>query len=72
MKSTSSTFGASGAVARTVPIDADGELLADLAADGRVLGIECLAMDEGLRAGLATFAARHDLALPPDIDTFAS
>jgi uncharacterized protein YuzE len=59
-------------VARTVAIDADGELLADIAADGRVLGIECLAMDTMLRAGLDDFARHHALELPPDIDTFAS
>jgi uncharacterized protein YuzE len=63
---------ADGDVARTVAIDADGELLADLAADGSVLGIECLMIDESLRADLGAFAEGHSLQLPPDVDTFAS
>lgn len=56
----------------TRAVDPEGEILADFTSDGRVLAIECLSMAPDLRAVLAAFAARHDLSLPPEVDTFAA
>lgn len=56
----------------TRAVDPEGEILADFASDGRVLGFECLSMAPDLRAVLAAFAARHGLALPSEVDTFAA
>ena len=56
----------------TQAVDPEGEILADFASDGRVLGIECLSMAPDLRAVLTAFAARHELSLPPEVDTFAA
>ncbi len=63
---------AEGPYSHTKAVDPEGEILADFSSDGRVLGIECLWMEPGLRAALVAFAARHELVLPPEIDTFAA
>jgi uncharacterized protein YuzE len=60
-----------GAVRRTVAVDADAEILADIANDDSVIGIECLSMEATSRASLVTFARDHELTLPAEIDTFA-
>ena len=61
-----------GDVSRTVAVDPKGEILADLDANGDVLGIECLSINAAVRADLDAFARRHALMLPPDVDSFAS
>lgn len=60
------------AFSHTKAVDPEGEILADFASDGRVLGIECLSMAPDLRATLAAFAGQHELSLPPEVDTFAA
>lgn len=59
-----------GAFSHTEAVDANGEILADISTDGRVIGIECLCIDGGVRAALQDYAVRHDLVLPPEIDAF--
>jgi uncharacterized protein YuzE len=63
---------AEGPFSYTKAVDQEGEILADFASDGRVLGIECLWMAPDLRAALVAFAAQHELVLPSEIDTFAA
>jgi uncharacterized protein YuzE len=59
-----------GTFSHTEAVDPDGEVLADIAVDGRVLGIECLTIDPPQRRALAAFASRNDLRLPTEVDTF--
>jgi uncharacterized protein YuzE len=61
---------AEGVFSHTEAVDTEGEILADIASDGSVLGIECLTIEPDLRALLDAFAVKHDLLLPPEIDTF--
>ena len=62
---------ANAAVRRTIAVDPDAEILADIAADETIVGIECLSMESNSRAALVTFARDHELTLPAEIDTFA-
>ncbi|MBV8582075.1 MAG: hypothetical protein JOZ86_15735 [Candidatus Eremiobacteraeota bacterium] len=55
---------------RTVFVDPDGEIMADLAHDGSVLFLELLYVGSEQRMALDAFAQAHDLVLPPEVDTF--
>ena len=59
-----------GTISHTEAVDADGEILADIGIDGRVIGIECLCIDGDLRSALQTYAVKHDLLIPPEVDAF--
>ena len=59
-----------GAFSHTEAVDSEGEILADIASDGSVLGIECLTIEADLRVALDAYAAKHDLQLPPEVDSF--
>ena len=61
---------ASAKVRKTIAVDSDAEILADIASDETVVGIECLSMEPASRAALVTFAEEHQLTLPGEIDTF--
>ena len=63
---------ANATVRRTIAVDPDAEILADIANDETIVGIECLSMEPNSRAALVTFARDHGLTLPGEIDTFTT
>lgn len=58
----------SGSVARTVDVWDDGQVAADVDADGKVLGIEVLAFDEETLSRARSYAHERGLAFPAHLE----